>query len=286
MSGSIYLGSGGAIELERTSTNTPLFSSLDPTDVNVNIKRFSFDFDHAALVTGDHVTIKTEDGSNLELVAGHAFPDWAGFVHADDAGGVRLYDNFRDALSGGPDSALPLIAPSASQNIEVRTEGRSFRYLAKVTDYQFTTSREAVDLTSLGEEHRRHYASGLISGQGSLTCFWDFRYELCDELDRGEVELAQYLAKLILRVRQGASFAGRFYLLNQPPDFVWYDVPLCVITNVAVNVSGPEAIRAQVDFVTSGPFDLRVGEPPGYLLLEDADFLLQEDGNRLELEDN
>lgn len=286
MSGSIYLGNSGAVELQRTTINTPLVSALDPTDVNLGANRFSFDFDPAALITGDYVTIRTTDGSNLELIAGHAFPDWAGYIHIDDAGGIRLFSDFDSAIAGERSDSIPLQVPTATQQIEVRSEGRIFRYLAKITDYSITTSREAVDLTSLGEEHRRHYASGLISGQGSLNCFWDFRYEMCDGITCSGSELSQYLAQLILRVKQGASFYGRFFLLSDAPDFVWYDAPLCVVTNVAIAVNAQTAIKAQIDFVTSGPIHLRVGEPPGYLLLEDSDFLLQEDGSRLELEDD
>lgn len=286
MSGSIYLGNNGAVQLERTTVNAPLASDLDPADVNLGANRFSFDFDPTALITGDCVTIKTQDGSDLELVAGHAFPDWSGYIHIDDAGGIRLYSTFDLAIAGEKSASITLQAPSATQRIEVTSQGRSFRYLAKITEYSITTSREAVDLTSLGEEHRRHYASGLISGQGSLNCFWDFRYELCDNLGEDDTELSQYLAQLILRVKQGASFYGRFYLLNEAPSFVWYDAPMCIVTNVAIAVTAQAAIKAQIDFVTSGPISLRTGEPPGYILLEDSEFLLQEDGSKLELEDN
>lgn len=286
MSGSIYLGNTGAVELQRSSVNTPLTSALDPTDVNLSANRFSFDFDESALITGDYVTIRSTDGSNLELIAGHAFPDWAGYIHIDDAGGIRLFPSFDLAIAGDRSNSIPLQVPTTTQQIEVRSEGRRFRYLAKITDYSITTSREAVDLTSLGEEHRRHYASGLISGQGSLSCFWDFRYEMCDDLNCPGSELSHYLAQLILRVKQGASFYGRFFLLSSAPDFVWYDAPLCIVTNVAIAVNAQSVIKAQIDFVTSGPINLRTGQPPGYLLLEDSDFLLQEDGSKLELEDN
>lgn len=286
MSGSIYLGNTGAIELQRTTINTPLTSALDPSDVNLAANRFSFDFDEAALITGDYITIRSTDGSNLELIAGHAFPDWAGCVHIDDAGGIRLFPSFDLAIAGERSDSILLQAPTATQQIEVLSVGRRFRYLAKITDYSITTSREAVDLTSLGEEHRRHYASGLISGQGSLSCFWDFRYEMCDGLNCLDSELSHYLAQLILRVKQGASFRGRFFLLNSAPDFVWYDAPLCIVTNVAIAVNAQSAIKAQIDFVTSGPIHLRTGQPPSHILLEDSDLLLQEDGSKLELEDS
>ena len=285
MSG-IYLGTSGAVEIERTSINTPLNSVLDPTDVNAPEKRFGFDFDHTALITGDRVSIRSVDGSNLQLVSAWNYPDWTGYIHIDDAGGIRLYSDFNSAINGGVDNALPLIAPAVSQKIELTTEGFDYRYLADISEYQITTSRETVDLTSLGEEHRRSYASGLISGQGTLTCFWQYQHNFCDGPAIQTPELSQYFANLILRVQQGASFHGRFYLLNGKPDYVWYDAPLCIVTNVALTVSSADAIRAQIDFVTSGNIDLHIGQPPAYLLQENLDFVLQESGERIELEDN
>ncbi len=283
MSSGIYLGGNGSVQLKRTTVNTPLIGILDAADVAVASKRFSFDFDHGALATGDYITIRTEDNSILELISGHSFPDWEGYVHVDDAGGVRLYKNFSDSLDGEKDKALVLVAPTVTKTILVTSAGRSFRYLADVTSYQLTTSREAVDLTSLGEEHRRSYASGLISGQGVLSCLWDYKHEVCDE--KSGMELSHYMAQLILRVRQGASFHGRFYLLDRDPEFVWYDADLCVITNVGIAVTSTDVIRAEIEFLVSGPIRLRMGEPPGYVLAGDDQFLLQESGERVELED-
>lgn len=286
MSGGIYLGNEGAVEISRTGSSTPLAADLTPADVNVPMRRFSFDFDVSGLITGDYVTIRTEDGSNLDLVAGHAFPDWAGYVHVNSAAGVRLYKTFADAIANRIDSAIELQTPSTTSRVLFETEGRLFRYLAKITSYEITTSREAVDLTSLGEEHRQSYASGLISGQGRLTCFWSYKSSICDPLDCERSELSHYLAQLVLRVQQGSDFYGRFYLLAEENEFVWYDAPKCVITNVAIAVESALAVKAQIEFVTSGPVHLLVGQPPGYLLLEDSDFILTEGGERLELEDS
>ena len=56
--------------------------------------------------------IGTQDQtSNLELVADD-FPDGYWYCHVDDAGGIRLYDNFQDAVNGGRANALELVAPS------------------------------------------------------------------------------------------------------------------------------------------------------------------------------
>lgn len=287
MSKGIYLGDSGSVQIQRTSLNVPLASWIGADDVNVGLKRFSFDFDPGALITGDHIEIRTEDGSDLELVAGHAFPDWRGYVHVDDAGGVRLFESFAEAINGDMAEALALAAPAASQPIAVRTRNSRSRFLAKISSYQFTTSRETVDLTTLGEEHRKSYASGLISGQGSLECFWDYERELCDLPDCGDqVELAQYFAQLVLRVKQGASFAANLNILLNGANSVWWDCPICIVTNVAVAFEPSSPIKTSIEFVTSGALRLRVGDPPGYLLQENTDSLLQESGDRLELEDD
>jgi len=276
----IYLGDSGSVEILRTALNTPLSSLLDEADVNVTRKRFSFDFDTTALITGDHIEIRTEDGSDLQLVAGHAFPDWRGYINVDQAGGIRLYASFAEAINGELATALDLIAPTVSQPILVHARDSRYRFLARVSTYQFTTSRESLDLTGLGEEHRRQYASGLISGQGSLTCFWDYERELCDGLGNNQLELSQYLAELVLRAQQGSSFGARLNLLLDGSNSVWWDCPICIVTNVAMAFEPTQVIKTTIEFVTSGLLKLKIGTPPGY----STDFLLQESGDPLEVE--
>ena len=58
----IYFGSEGLIELKRKK-GRPLVTQLDPADVNTTKKRFSVDFDHGSLITGDIIEIATQDGS-------------------------------------------------------------------------------------------------------------------------------------------------------------------------------------------------------------------------------
>ena len=98
---SVYMGEDGGLMIKRTAVGQGLLrSQLDPGDVNVARKRFSFDFPVEALITGDRIEIFTADGSNLTLVDGHNFPDGLWHCHIDDAGGVRLYDEFEDAING------------------------------------------------------------------------------------------------------------------------------------------------------------------------------------------
>jgi hypothetical protein len=281
----IYLGSSGHVELQRDSLNVPLHSELNPDDVNEARRRFSFDFPHGALITGDKVEIRTEDGSNLQLVGGHPFPDWSGFIGVDDAGGVSLYRTFADALNNDRAKALALTAPMVSQVIAVRSRQNVSRCLASISSYEITTSRETIDLTSLGEEFRRSYAGGLMSGQGTLSCLWRYKGELCGGEGQKPVEFPHYLAQLCLRTQQGASFVGRFYLdTSVAKEFLWYEAT-CIVTNVATSFEPGQAVRSQIQFVTTGPVALHMGQPPGYLLQENGNLLLQEDGSALLLED-
>ena len=43
-----------------------------------------------------------------------------------------------------------------------------------------TTSRDQVDLTSVGDEFKSQYEAGLISGQGTMNCIWEHSYETGD----------------------------------------------------------------------------------------------------------
>ena len=40
------------------------------------------------------------------------------------------------------------------------------------------------------------------------------------------------------------------------------------------------------NFLGNGEFDLKVGSTPGYILQESTDYILQEDGSKLFLEDD
>jgi hypothetical protein len=285
---SVYLGYTGSVELDRDSTDAPLETVLDPSDVNVSRRRFSVDFNVSALITGDRVEIATVDGSTLQLVSGHTYPDGSWYIHIDDAGGIRLYDQFQASLSGQQGDALELVAPSTVQNITIQTKNDRYRFMAKIRDFELTTSRDTVDLTSLGNEFRSQYEQGLISGQGVLNCLWESSPAFIGPGYRpSQPEFPSYLARLVVRVQQGADFNGRFFIYagsTGQPESVWYEAK-CIVTNVSVSVSSEGAIETRIDFVTSDQIVLKQGRPPVYLLQESGDYLLQEDGSPLLQED-
>ena len=288
----VFLGEQGLVQLMRTGhASNYLSAQLDPGDVNVSRRRFSFDHPEGSLISGDQLVIGTTDGSPLELVAGHAHKDGRWYVHVDDAGGIRLYSEFVDAINGGITSALELVDPSRVQQIFVMLDSDRYRCLGQIRQWQMTTSRDAVDITALGENFRRNYTNGLISGQGTLACMWDYKKQMCDAYQAGIeeklLEEPNYLAQLVLRVKEGASFLGRFYIHYAPTArSVWYEAE-CLVTNVALSFAPGERVDSQVEFVTTGKVALHIGQPPGYILQQGGDRIEAEQGTGyLELEDS
>ena len=276
----VYFGQSGEIALKRDALQSALQTKLDPFDVNTSTKRFSVDHSSGSLLTGDEVEIETVDGSNLELVNGHNYPDGKWFINVDPVGGLRLFDSFAKAIEGLTSNALALVAPSAAKDITIKTRNERYRHVANVRDFEMTTSREQVDLTNLGDEFRNQYEAGLISGQGSMTCIWEHRYYDSDRENEygAESEFAFYLAQLIVRTQQGSDFDGLFYLYrdsNNKKNSVYYEAN-CIITNVAVSVNAAEVIDTRIEFVTNGVIRLKTGDTAGYILQEDSDKVLQE----------
>ena len=282
----IYFGSTGYVELKRDSAS-PLTTSLDPADVNTTKKRFSVDFASGSILTGDQIEIATVDGSNLTLVSGHSHPDGRWYVYIDDAGGMKLYNSFGPSLAGEATNALTLVAPSSTKDVKITAKSSRYRTVAKIKEFEFTTSRENIDITLLGNEFRQQYDRGMISGQGTLNCIWQHKAFQGDTINILEPEFPVYLAQLLVRVQQGSDFEGRFFIYHEPSqsqNSVWYESE-CVATNVAVSVPATGIVEARVEFITTGLISLHSGQPPSYLLQENTDKILQEDGEGLLLED-
>ena len=198
---------------------------------------------------------------------GSYYPDWRGYCHVDLVGGIRLYDNFADSIDGTLEKALPLIQTDSPRDIIIKTDGQNVRTLSQITSYELATSRELVNTTTLGEEFTNQFKAGLINGQGTLDCLWEFKKELCDPMNclEGEIEFPVYLAQLCLRLKQGAAFRGRFYVHRgndkEQEQSVWYFCEQCMVTNASVTVEGSSAIRTTVQFITTGEILLQVGIP-------------------------
>lgn len=287
----VYLGESGFVELQRSSMSRATATSINVSDVNVSRKRFSADKVSGDILTGDKIAISRTDGNNLELVSGHNYPDGTWFVNIDPVGGMRLYATFGQAISGDFSDALTLVTPSATQDVSIQVRNPDHRPLARVKEFEFTTSREQVNVDSLGEEFKRNFESGLISGQGSMTCLWEHQYSLQDYETRLPIrpEFSSYLASLILRLQQGAEFFGRFFIYkesNQSIANTWYECE-AQVTNCSVMVPSTGVVDTRIEFVASGPFQLKTGSIPAYLLQENTDFILQDPtGSKIFLEDD
>ena len=284
----VYLGDHGFVELKRDS-GEPIRVTIGVGDVNVEKRRFSFPDDvRGQLISGDQIDLLRVGGGNLELIAGHNERDWRGFVFIDIMGGIRLYDSFEASIRGERSEAVELQAISSPHEILIQTRNTQYKFLAQLRQFDFTTERETIDTTILGDQFRKRYEAGLISGQGRLECFWDHKQELCDPSGCAGAELPIYLAQLCIRLTQGADFEGRFFIYSPGTDddpranrnSVWYEAK-CIVTNASVTVGATEVIESSIDFVTTGEIKLLVGVPPSYLLQEDSDLLLLEDGTRM-----
>ena len=266
-----------------------LTASLVPSDVNVSRKRFSVDNVKGNIITGDRLQIKRTDGSaDLELVSGHTGRDGSWFAHVDDIGGLRLYATFALSVGGTKVNALTLVAPSGNQEISIISSNNNFRPLARIEEYEFTTQRDQIEISQLGDDFKRQYDNGMIQGQGSMTCFWEHRYVATDPDYSTGQEFSSYLARLLLRVHQGSDFIGRFFLYRESSNSAnnaWYECT-AQITSCSVAIPNVGIIKTTIDFITSGKFDLKVGATPGYILQESTDYILQEDGSKLFLEDD
>jgi len=301
MAGKVITGDDGFIELQRTSLEYSVRTTLGVSDVNTNRKRFSVDGVSDSVITGDKLEIATVDGSTLELVSGHNYPDGSWYVFVDDVGGFRLYDTFDKSLQGNKEDALTLVAPSSAKDIKFKARNVGYRPFARVRDFEFTTNRELIQTETLGSQFKEQYENGLIQGQGTVNCFWEHRYLLNDSDTRHAVkpEFAGYLARLILRLDQGCDFNGRFFMYRESATSTnncWWECE-AQITNCAITVPAGGVVETRIEFVTSGKFQLKTGHSPGYLRVDEGltqggqpidtgARLLQESGDRLFLEDD
>ena len=91
---SVYLGTHGEIELQRQFDGGELRSTINPSDVNATAKRFSFDFEHGQLISGDQIEITSTDDTALDFIDSYTKTSVKKFIHVDELDGIRLYDSF------------------------------------------------------------------------------------------------------------------------------------------------------------------------------------------------
>jgi hypothetical protein len=276
----VYLGSFGEVELKRQFDGTSLFSTIDAADVNVTNKRFSFDFAHGQLLTGDQIEITSTDGTALDFIDSYTDTSTKKYIHVDELDGIRLYNSFAHAVSGGTSNAITLATPADSLPIQVTVENADYRVLGRVQSYELNTTRETVDTTTLSDEFRSRIST-VMSGSGRMACEWEYTGDTTKELPN-------YLLELALRTKVGSSFAAKFYLktsgynpanhTNADDDQIWYEVT-GVITACAVQFNPNNLVQITADFITTGPIEIKVQ-------IETPDALLQEDSGEIRLDQN
>jgi hypothetical protein len=283
----VYLGNSGLVSIQRTGATT-YTSTLDPGDVNVAQQRFSFDFPNDTFITGDYLQITRVGGGDLDFIDAAGFippgvtSTGAWYVNVDAVGGIRLFKTWGESLKGDVADAVVLATPGTSYTISVSVTSGGYRTLGEVVSYELSTQRAALDATVLGDEFVEQ-VSGLVSGSGRFTCFWDFG-------ENGDMEAAQYIHHLILRQQLGSNFSAAL-TIKRPGEAAatgpkstditqLYYLIEGLITNVGISFEASTALQSQIEFVTTGQIQLRYstgGSIAGSLLL-------QEDSNALDLE--
>ena len=272
----VYLGTFGQVELKREFGGSELTSVINTSDVNISSKRFSFDFEHGQLLTGDQIEIISTDSSALDFISGYSDNAVKKFIHVDDLGGIRLYDSFAHAVNGGSTNATALAAPGNNIPIKVFVENAAFRLLAQCNGFELNTERETVDTTTLSDEFRSRVNS-LMSGSGRMSGFWEYTGDTANELPH-------YLLELSLRTKVGSQFRGRFYLKantysasgveDHSKDQVWYEFT-GVLTACAVQFTPSSVVEITADFITTGPIEIRMDVVQvNAVLQENADDIL------------
>ena len=144
----VYLGTFGEVELKRQFDGGEIEGTIEVDDVNTTAKRFSFDFDHGQLLTGDQIEITSTDDSALDFIDSYTDSSVKKFIYVDELDGIRLYDSFANAVGGGKSNATSLAAPGDSIPIKVVVSNSSYRVLGRVQSYELNTTRETVDTSS------------------------------------------------------------------------------------------------------------------------------------------
>ena len=273
----VYLGTHGKVELKREFDGT-LTGTIKPDDVNTTAKRFSFDFEHGQLLTGDQIEITSTDDSALDFIDSYTDSSVKKFIYVDELDGIRLYDSFADAVTGGKTNAETLAAPGDDIPVEVKVANASYRLIAQVNSFEINTERETVDTTTLSDEFRTR-VSTLISGSGRISAFWEYTGDTSNEV-------ANYMMELALRTRVGSNFKGKFYIkvkdynpsgvTDRSDDEVWYQAN-GIITAAAVQFAPDNTVQITADFITTGQIQIRMD-------LVDDDTTLTESGDEVVLD--
>jgi len=293
----VFVGNSGVVKLRRSTPATTFASTVDPGDVNVSKKRFSFDFPQEMLLTGDRLQIKSTNGANLEFIdasgwdGGSQLPDGNWYINVDELGGICLYNTFANALNGQSTGKITLAAITTAIPIEVKSVQAEYNILGLVRSFELNNDREVVDVTALSDEFRKNESS-LISGSGSIEC--QFHYDPDIASLTVDSDVPSYLHELILRQKLGAEFDAELHIVEKGKNFdatgdQFYFEFKGIVTSAAIGLGTGTLTLSTFNFVTTGAISIKLGLGivTNYVLKEDTDrILLEQPGSgKLEIED-
>ena len=285
-----YLGKHGNVRLRRGTDAFigSISASISPDDINTILERVGVDSATDNLFTGDRVDITTEDSRGLAFIpasnwsTGAIENTFSAFVNVNAAGGLRLFSSFEDSINNTRANEIDLQAftgDSIDATISVRDV--RFNILGNVSRYEFNTSRDSVDLTTLSDKYKQQHSAGLISGSGRIECAFDYTTGSTEESP-------MIMLQIIQRLDLGCAFDIALYLTDKEvvptvPNIFYQTTAVTTSTGITVEAGG--LVSCTIDFVTTEEIKLIIGKPSEYILKEDddrirveqsLDFLLQE----------
>tara|TARA_S200002703_G_scaffold35418_1_gene30464 strand:+ start:4419 stop:5294 length:876 start_codon:yes stop_codon:yes gene_type:complete len=286
-----FVGTKGNVRLRRgvdISLGT-ISASVETDDIQTSLNRVGIEGAVDNLFSGDRVDITTDDARGLDFIpasnwsTGLTEDTFSAYINVNAAGGLRLFNTFADAINNTRANEIALEAFTGdSIAVKVGVRDVAFNVLGNVTNYEFQSNREAIDITTLSDKFRKQYSAGVISGSGRIDCAFNY-------ITSGVEETPQLILQLIQRLDLGSAFDLALYLTDKEvdPDVenIFY-LLTAVVTSSGVRVAANEIITCSLDFVTTGDVRLVVGKPSQYILKEDDDrirvehslnYLLQED---------
>lgn len=269
-----FLGTKGNVRLRRGSKAQFGFltDQIIPADINTSLNRLSFDGANDNLLTGDRVSITTEDARGLVCFPASTWLDntinkgVSLYVNVNAVGGLRFFRSFEGSINNNRANEVPLQAFTGDPIvISVRVFDVSANILGNVIGFEFNTDRETIDTTAMSDKFRQQFSAGVISGAGRIDCVFDYQTS-------GVTETPLLALQLIQRVDIGSEFDLALYLTDKTVDpnvtTVFYDIS-AMVSKAGIRVSAGDIIECSIDFVTTGEIRLLVGKPSEYILRED-----------------
>ena len=285
-----YLGNYGNIRLRRGTDKFlgSIKASIIPDDVNTTLERVGVSNSVDNIVSGDRIDISTTDSRGLAFIAASNWSTavvedtFSAFVNVNPAGGLRLYPTFESSINNVRSSEISLQAFAGNPiNVTIAVRDTVLNVLGNVSRYEFNTSRESVDITSLSDKYKQQYNAGLISGSGRIECIFDYTA-------KASKEAPVIMLQTIQRLDFGCAFDIALYLTDEQIDpevsTIFYQTT-AVTTTTGISVEAGGVVSCTIDFITTDEIKLIIGRPSDYILKEDDDrikveqdlgFLLQE----------